>query len=193
MDLGKLRDHSAIAVVERYAVKTGWDAVYLCDRFEQRVALRMMERARLGTSYARVVGRVRELAARASAEGICTVVVDATGVGEPVLEAMRQSEMAAELVAVTITGGERAARVRGGWHVPKRELVVGLQMMVDEGTLAMAEGLPLGAELVEELAAMGRDMRAVKGHDDLVMGVALACWRVRARGDVGERGMQLLV
>ena len=184
--MGKLRDHSAIAVVEQYAVKTGWDAVYLCDRFEQRVVLRRMEWARLGTSYARVVERVRELARRASAEGACTVVVDATGVGEPVVEALRRLEMAAELVAVTITGGERAARVKGGWHVPKRELVVGLQMMVDEGELAVAEGVALGAELVEELMAMGRDLRAGKGHDDLVMAVALACWRVRSRGGGGE-------
>ena len=153
---GKLRDHSAIAVVERYAV-------YLCERVEQRVALRMIARARLGTSYARVVERVRELAARASAEGICTVVVDATGVGEPVVEVMRGSAMAAELVAVTITAGERAARVRGGWHVPKRELVVGLQMMVDQGELGVAEGLPLAAELVEELTEMGRDSRARRG------------------------------
>ena len=192
VDLGKLRDHSAIAVVERYPVRVGWDAVYVCERWEQRVALGMMERARLGTSYARVVERVRELATRASAEGSCTVVVDATGVGEPVAEAMRGSAMAGELVAVTITAGERATRVRGGWHVPKRELVVGLQMMVDQGVLGVAEGLALGAELVEELTAMGRDLRAVKGHDDLVMAVALACWRVRARGEVGERGMQLV-
>ena len=65
-------------------------------------------------------------------------------------------------------------------------------MMVDEGELTVAEGVALGAELVEELMAMGRDLRAGKGHDDLVMAVALACWRVRGRGEVGERGMRLV-
>jgi len=111
VDLGKMRDFTALAVVERYSEWARWNPVQFCDEYEWRVGVRMLERVRLRTSYARVVEWVREVTARAAQEGRCTVVVEATGVGMP--DALRSAGMDCELVGVTMTAGEKATRVRG--------------------------------------------------------------------------------
>src|ERR1700734_707888 len=94
LDLGQRQDHSALAVVER-------DEVVLDEmdfaRYEQRRArrfrMRFLERLRLGTPYPDVVERVREVAQRRALAGRCTVVMDATGVGAPVLDLLRRANL----------------------------------------------------------------------------------------------------
>jgi hypothetical protein len=73
--------------------------------------------------------------------------------------------------------------------VPKRDLIVGLQVMLQAGELQIAEGMPGTAELLAEMASMrvritdsGREQFGAwreGAHDDLVLAVALACWGVR--------------
>jgi hypothetical protein len=53
------------------------------------------------------------------------LAVDHTGVG----------------VAVTITGGDRAHKVKGTWRVPKRDLAAALEVPSHTGKLKRAEGL----------------------------------------------------
>ena len=62
-------------------------------------------------------------------------IVDATGVGAPVVDMLRRADLPCRLMPVTITGGEHDAPVRGGYHVPKRELLTGLQVLVQSGGL----------------------------------------------------------
>lgn len=50
---------SAIAVVEERRVKTGWDAAHWTDRFEIQTSVRHVERLPLGTSFTRVVNRIK--------------------------------------------------------------------------------------------------------------------------------------
>jgi hypothetical protein len=66
--------------------------------------------------------------------------------------------------------------------VPKKELLVGMQGMVVRREFGIACDLPLREEFIEEMVGMGRSLKAVgRGHDDLVMAVALAAWKVRSR------------
>jgi hypothetical protein len=188
LDLGKSRDFSALAVVERSAVRTGWDAVQFADVFETRVRLVGLERIRLGTSYPRVVERVRSVALKAADMGSCVLVVDGTGVGAPVVDSLRELDLPCNVVSVTITGGERATRVSGGWNVPKRDLMAGLRMMIERADLEIAAGLRERRTLLDELIHFGK--ASTQTHDDLVMAAALACWKVRER-DVGLRGQRL--
>ena len=53
LDLGKRRDHSAIAVIQKI------------ERLRHRLLIRHLERAPLGTPYTAVVSRVREKIGRA--------------------------------------------------------------------------------------------------------------------------------
>jgi hypothetical protein len=213
VDLGQRRDHTAIVAVERVG------PVSAVSSRTPEIHVRFAERVPLGTPYPRVVERVREVvqglgsAARASSmwgmAAKCTVVVDATGVGAPVVDLMRGAglgsmrpgmpAMPCEVVAVTISGGERERSLRsnGGraWSVPKRDLIGGVQTLLERGELKIAAKLREREALRRELLdvetrenASGRMRIGADGageHDDLVIALALACWRARMR-TVGE-------
>jgi len=204
VDLGQKLDYTAIAVVER------WEAAGELDRWswerlkEVGYRLRHLERLALGTPYPEVVARVREVARSGELAGRCTVLADATGVGGPVIDMLRGAELGCELMAVTITGGERASRASrsdGGWKVPKRDLVVGLEAMLETGSLRIAAGLREGETFIKELTGMRVKVSAGRReqfgawregtHDDLVLAAALACWRARWAG-VGGQGRRLI-
>lgn len=190
LDLGQRRDHSAIAVVER------WDQGRGYGSFEMnRLEVRHLERVALGTPYLQVVERVRRLAGNPKLAGQVMVVVDSTGLGAPVVELLKGARLGCEVVAVTITGGERATQTGGVWNVPKADLVAGLQVLLERGQLKIARRLKDSYALVKELL----DMKAVKAagasgrvrygadgageHDDLVIALALGCWRAQRRGN----------
>jgi hypothetical protein len=205
LDLGQRQDHTAIAVVERLdAAEYRFDWMRYGQREESRTVrhdVRRLERMRLGTPYGRVVERVRELAAHPAVAVRCSVVVDATGVGGPVVERLMEAGLPCDLIPVTITGAGEASRRGLGWSVPKADLMTGLQVMLQEGELRVARELPLASELRRELlqiraeaGASGRMRYGAFGsgqHDDLVLAVALACWRSR-RPAVGEMGRRLI-
>lgn len=189
LDLGQKQDYTAIAVVERAEVKTGFDWVKWAPVIEIRHSLRHLERVPLGTSYPDVVARVREVVRSGKLAGCCTLVADATGVGAPVMDLLRASGLGCGLTPVTITGGEKPSRDGSMWRVPKRDLVVGLQLMLETGEFRIAAGLREAETFVAELtnmrvkvSASGHEGFAVwrEGtHDDLVLAVALACWRAK--------------
>jgi hypothetical protein len=154
--------------------------------------LRHLERVPLGTSYREVVRIVCDVVGKVEGLGACTLVVDATGVGAPVVDLLREAELNARVVAVTITGADRVSRrSNGDWLVPKRDLVTGLQLMLQTEELRIASGLRAADVLVKELREM-RVKVSMSGHenfeawrsgahDDLVLATALACWRSRLR------------
>src|SRR5438552_3763599 len=87
LDLGQTRDHSALAVVERAEIfHDEMDWVSYEQKRTRRYRVRYLERVRLGTSYPDVVGRARAVVRASAVAGRCTLVMDATGVGAPVLD-----------------------------------------------------------------------------------------------------------
>jgi hypothetical protein len=88
---------------------------------------------------------------------------------------------------VTITSGDRAHSNGEHWHVPKQELMTNLLVLLEAGELSIPKRLPELWTLVRELSAV--EMRHRPGgvlklgadgsgeHDDLVIAVALACWK----------------
>src|SRR5579864_6331766 len=123
LDLGRSRDHSAIAVVERIErLKPYGPSVF------HRLLIRHLERVPLGTPYTAVVAQIREIVQHPLLRGQCALVVDGTGVGAPVVDSLRAARLGCELSAVTITGGEHANGNRSvngvqRWNVPKRDLI----------------------------------------------------------------------
>jgi hypothetical protein len=56
-----------------------------------------------------------------------------------VVDLLRAAGIGERLVAVTITGSDDVTRGPGGdWRVPKRDLVTGLQVMLQSGELGIA-------------------------------------------------------
>jgi hypothetical protein len=139
------------------------------------------------------VQEVKALLGRPPLPG-CRLVVDATGVGRAVVDLLRQAELPAMLVPITITAGHAAAREKDGYHVAKKHLAGVLQVLLQQQRLKVSE-LSEREVLLREMRAFRVKVVAATGHetfeawrerdhDDLVLSVALACW-LAERGTKG--------
>ena len=188
LDLGQRMDRSAVALVRPTEIADGVDWARFETRRLPRLDVEYLARLRAGATYASVVAAVRELTRRPELNGRCTVVVDATGVGMPVVEMLRAADLKAMVVPVMITGGATAHRSEGVWFVPRRDLMVNLRGILERKELRIAAGSREGGHLVEEMTNVRWDARAyTPGHDDLAFALALACWRA-GFGPVGFVG-----
>jgi len=191
LDLGQAQDHTALAVVEAAESKGKWDPVRYCHERKRELRLRHLERMPLGKPYPEMVARVGQVMRSGPlAAGSRYLAVDATGVGRAVVDLLRGKDLPCRLWPVTITGGDREVYAEGTYRVPKRDLLVGLQVLVQSGELRIAAEVPEAAALVREMVAIrvevseaGRSGWRSGAHDDLVFAVALACWAAkRGRG-----------
>jgi hypothetical protein len=158
-----------------------------------RMVVRYLERAPLGTKYPAVVEHVKGLVQSQLLRQRCAVIADATGVGAPVVDLLRAARMGCDVTAVTITGGARESGSAEGpqaeVRVPKRDLIAGLQLLLESGELRIAARLRHAGTLVKELLDVrvkgdlrGRLRIGADGsgeHDDLVIALALAVWRAK--------------
>lgn len=146
VDLGQKQDYSAVAVVEREVI-VGTRRDPVTWELDRRVVLtvRHLERMPLGLSYLDVAGRVTRLAREIRTTNPCELVVDETGVGAPVVDVLRRSGTGCRLWPVTITGGDREQVTKDGYRVPKRDLVVGLQLLVEGGGVELVRGSRRGS------------------------------------------------
>jgi hypothetical protein len=189
LDLGQSRDFTAIAMLERAELTGEFDAVMRAWRKKVALRLRYLERVPLGTPYPEIVERVSRTTRAPELAGRCHLVVDATGVGRPVVDLLRRARVEAMILPAIITAGAAESLSKGYYGVPKRELITGLQVVLQRGGLQIAAGLKHGPDLVAEMAAMrvkvgcgGQEQYGAwrEGtHDDLVFAVALACWAAR--------------
>ncbi len=188
LDLGQRRDHSAIAIVERVQYR------YAYGGSERGPAVvRYLERVPLGTPYPEVVTHIRRIATSPQLVNQCAVVADATGVGAPVLDMLRDARMGCELSAVTLTSGEHeSSRQHNGltwYNVPKKDLYGELLVLLERHELRIPSKLKETGSLIRELsdirltrsesgtARLGADQNGQ--HDDLAMALSLALWKGR--------------
>jgi phage FluMu gp28-like protein len=174
VDLGQLRDCTAIAVIE-------------CS--DDAYHVRHLERLALGSPYTKQVARVATLIRQVRAEGEVRVIIDATGVGRPIVDLLRPE--IGTLTAATLTGGDAVTREGQEVHVPKRDVVSMLKARFGLGQLLIARQLPLAEALVQELLAVevrlspsGHDSYGAwreGDHDDLVLALGLAIWNSENR------------
>jgi hypothetical protein len=177
LDLGQTSDPTALAVIEQTEAGQGKYA-YNC---------RHLERFPLGTPYTDIVERVVR---RFSAPPLrnSTLAVDETGVGRAVVDLLRHHpRICYALKPITITGGYQATKQEdGSYHVPKKDLVAALQVVMQSGRLKIAQSLSHAELLVKELGNFRvKITRAANevyeawregDHDDLVLAVAMAVW-----------------
>ena len=169
LDLGQASDYTALSVLAT-------------DGPQMHIVTLARER---GTPYTAISARTAKLLATPPLSGGCALVVDATGVGLAVLDLLRAVGL--RPVPVTITSGDKTTYENGSYRVPKRDVVAAVQVALQQGTLKLADGLPLGPVFLQEMlayrmkiSATGHDTyanwRSDSEHDDLVLSVALAVW-----------------
>lgn len=198
LDLGQAADYTAISVLERKEAPrvARQEPIYRGGRLvgyengpgrpegPDSYDCGWAERLPLGTPYPQVIEQVREKLQTPKLRGHTALVVDATGVGRPVVDLLREGGL--DPVAVTITGGDAESYVDRGWRVPKRNLVSVLQVLFQTKRLQIASGIPAVQTLTQELlnfkvkiSDLGHDSYGAwrEGqHDDLVLAVAVAAW-----------------
>jgi hypothetical protein len=178
LDLAQREDFTAVAITEK--VRTATTGPELHVRYLNRVQ---------GISYPAVANLVADIMAWPALRG-ARLLVDATGVGRAVVDLMRDRGLPVE--AVVITSGLEPTSTYNEHHVPKRDLVAALQVLLQTGRLKVSTEIPEGAAFAQELgnfavsiSPAGHDSygAARAGHDDLVIAVSLAAWAANQSGD----------
>lgn len=175
VDLGFSQDFTALAIAERVGLK----------RPEYRI--RHLMRFELMTPYQEVARQcfriVNDERMRLFDKHL---IVDATGVGRPVIEMFEEEGL--EPIGITITSGFELTRVkdRAEFRVPKEHLVSSMQMVVQGGRMKVAPKLKLAKTFIDEAknfkVKITEDKTATyeawrsRDHDDLVLAVACCLW-----------------
>jgi hypothetical protein len=181
LDLGQACDRSVLVILER-TLKAHRDRP---DRPVSHYALRYLHCWPLRTSYTSVAADLAGLVRRPPLNWP-VLVVDQTGVCQAVVDWLVRANLAAMPKPVVITGGRRSTQSSAGaWHVPKKELIGSLQLLLRSRRLQVA-ALPERATLLQELQAFCVKLTAAAherfearrpgDHDDVVMAIALAAW-----------------
>lgn len=178
VDIGQKRDPTAVCVaeVERRAVG---------GREEVHFMVRHLDRLPLGTPYPEIARRLGEITgrvARRSRERPVTFV-DATGVGKPVVDLLRERAHDTRIVPVYFTHGDRRTEDEDEIKLGKAYLVSRLQSLLQTGRIHLPhtrEAQALAEELrdyeirVDENANDRYGAFKVGKHDDLVTALGLA-------------------
>lgn len=177
LDIGQAQDFTAKAIVHLVEPK---------DPAKTRFRLRYLQRPALGTPYPTIVDDVTKQVRGTTLNEDVDLVVDATGVGRPIVDMFRKRGLSP--FAVTITGGDKETQDDWTFRVPKRNLVMQTNLLLQSGRLEFSTQMEHVDVFVKEmqnfkvkvdpLTAHDSYEAARSGeHDDLVLAVALACWR----------------
>lgn len=189
VDVGQKSDPTAIAVVQleaqrRQSFATDWEWLH---------KVMFLRRIPLGTNYVDVADLVRQVVdgvRNRTESAVPTLFLDATGVGTPIVDALRRARVEASLQPVYFTHGDRRVlRLDKHSHVPyvslgKAWLVSRLQTLLQQRRILLPPSLTEADVLKDEL--LNYEIRVdenandrygafkVGKHDDLVTALGLA-------------------
>ena len=152
LDLGKLRDQSVLACVEK-------------ERNGQ-LRLKFLRAFEIGTPYSVVLA---ETVAIFRLSRAAKLVIDRSGVGEAIFERLSSELGENALLGFKFTADSKA------------QLLSSLKLLMETRRLRIPYHRPLLSQLTSltcELTSSGRLRigHPPRGHDDMVMALALACW-----------------
>lgn len=181
VDIGQKRDPTAIAVAEIDRRKDER------NRQETHFVVRYLGRLPLGTPYPEVARRIAEIVdrAREQIEGRPAVYLylDATGVGQPVVDLVEEQQTRAQLLPVYFTHGDRRHQDTEQVSLGKAYLVSRLQALLQTRRVHVPdseEARALARELEDYEIRVTEDANDRYGafrvgtHDDLVTALGLA-------------------
>ena len=139
-----------------------------------------------GVSYPMTAQRIKRIVDSPMISRDYVLVVDSTGVGEAVIDMLRESYHL-NPVGVSFTSGNAVTMSPFGYNVPKRDLVVNLQVLFQMERVKIAEELELAVTFREQLRHFTSTVNRRTGHegfgadseiefDDLPMAAAIVLW-----------------
>ena len=180
LDLGQRSDHSALVILERARHLTGrFDHVNYTRESATRLYVRHAERFPLHYPYLKIPAAIQATFEKLNptvyeaSPTPKTIVVDATGVGAPVVEIINRSKIPAGIIPITITSGDKP----NGNNVPRAALLSNLRILLETEHLLIGPSVSHFHHLQKELAGLSVSTRA--RHDDLALALALAAWSAR--------------
>ncbi len=185
VDVGQRRDYTALALLARTMEQRDPLPGTVAPRCVSVYTMEQLDRVRQ-ESYEAVADSIARLMQRPELVG-AILVVDETGVGAGMTDMLRARRLKPH--CVTITGGEQVTRDGMRVRVPKKDLVLTVDLLLEGRRLRIAPALPDARTLIEELhnfktttrlnghEAYGAGTEWREGaHDDMVLATALACW-----------------
>jgi hypothetical protein len=179
LDLGQAHDRTAVTIIEHRA-----------REFPPTYRVRALHRYPLGTYYTEIAA---DIVARLHMPPLLDntlVAIDATGLGTPVVELIKNHRDIYDVYAITITGGTTVAGAGYQLNVPKRDLITKSAVLFQQHRVCIATHLRDTPALVDELRGYriktsdtghhSYGPENSRDHDDLLLALSLALW-------VGER------
>ena len=202
VDLGLAQDFTAIAVLDRlevvepepvkqererkrnYYIENKQPVPADCEPPKPIYDLVDLDRPQLGTAYHDVVTGLAVMVREEAKGREARLVVDATGVGRPVVDMLKGVGL--RPIPIIITAGHYAHNDGGYWNVPKKELVTTGLALLQSKRLRFAAEMPGVQTLMDELTGFKLKVTTAGNetfepwregeHDDLVFALCLACW-----------------
>jgi hypothetical protein len=187
VDLGQRQDFTAVAVAE---IEERGGTLERDEHGREwrkgstiHYNVRHLERLPLGTSYPAVVERLVGIQKNLRERGAFLAwFIDATGVGQPVVDLLRQAGI--QCTPVYLTSGDKAVREHGELRLPKSLLVSRLQVLLQSERVHLPNTAESGALVTELLnfeiqvneAAQATFGAKVGSHDDLCVALGLSTW-----------------
>lgn len=181
LDLGQAADFSALCALQR---KECLGPFLPQSRPNKYYACLGLKRWPLGTSYPNIVKEVEDLTKKAELQD-AFLIVDASGVGRPVIDMLKEAHLPAKLKPVIITAGNSESFTNSYYHVAKQMLISNAQIVLQERRVRLPTNSSEITTLVRELEnyrvkvtqAANETFNAREGeHDDLCLAFALCCW-----------------
>lgn len=152
-----------------------------------------LHRYPLGTSYPEIARSIRDVMRQLPTLRYAPeLIVDATGVGRPVVDQLK--ELGLNPRCATITGGFGTSGNHSDLRIAKKVLASTLDVVLSEKRLKVPASDPLAHVLIDELRAFtvkttaaGNETFAAlreRDHDDLVLAAALGVWAAEKRAVV---------
>lgn len=193
VDLGTQSDFTVISVwkrVQKYGKRERLPGTY--EGMQERPPLIneyhlvYLERPDLRTPYPEIADLIYRIVRQPKMAGNSSLIVDATGVGLPVIQMMRENGLSP--IPLTITGGYTVTQseATGGYGVPKRDLVQALNAVLQTGRLKVPKRIKFADQLEKELISFKMRQKTERHtqfeadkestHDDFVMSFAMNAW-----------------
>ena len=179
VDLGQRRDYTAIALVTEQRIFSGHDKFAHNPIIHHELHVSFLKRMPLRTPYTSLPPRLHRMAIQLNPIHT-TIAVDASGPGVPVVDMLKRSTLAANLMPAFIAAAGDGKTMKNGFYTIGRNTLLSLlRIGLEQRMLKFAGGLRLRRELTAELTSLAVSPHRTAAHDDLAFAIALAMWAAR--------------